>query len=165
MARTFEGRGVKARDQADMGNGTNDWYRRRTPVWRGFSPSAARLRDERRRFSLECHSVVETWCFSQGIVVLGGDKRGEGRERQKRGVVGGRLTGKIGVLLRVIAPGGGQTVKNGTNEDTSGDEGGGGGGGDVDGGWRDDDSNVAWDLDKGNFPFSATRQPIASHNQ
>ena len=56
-------------------------------------------------------------------------------------------------------------VENGTNEDTNGDDGGGGGGGDVDGGWRDDDSNVAWDLDKGNLPFSASRQPIVSHDQ
>ena len=64
----------------------------------------------------------------------------------------------------MIAPGGGQTVKNGTNEGTNGDDGGGGGGGNVDGGWRDDDSNVAWDLDKGNFPFSATLQPIVGHN-
>ena len=31
----------------------------------------------------------------------------------------------------MIAPGGGQVVKDGTNEDTNGDDGGGGGGGNV----------------------------------
>ena len=86
MARTFERRGVRAGDQAEYGDDTNDWYRRRTPVWHGFSPSAARLRDERRRFSLECHSVVETWCFSRAVVVLGEIKE-----------VGVRLNGENGV--------------------------------------------------------------------